>query len=137
MRIMPAIVKENGIQILNENDLLSFNTGDLDVSAQVTKLKSLNPDGVVVSADYSQAVTVLREMKRQGLMKPVVGATQLISSAILKGRPEIPLVAPAHILCNAKGGRRAKFVAALQPLLRKESNLPPEIEPEHVRRQYL
>ena len=52
------MMKENDIQVLNENDLLSFNTGDLDVSAQVTKMKSLNPDGVVVSADYSQAVTV-------------------------------------------------------------------------------
>ena len=40
----------------------------------MTKLKSLNPDGVVVSADYSQAITVIREMKRQGLMKPIIGA---------------------------------------------------------------
>src|SRR3712207_2281799 len=63
-RIMPAVLKENGIRVANENDLLSFNTGELDVSAQVTKMKSLNPDGVVVSADYSQAVTVIREMKR-------------------------------------------------------------------------
>lgn len=128
-RIMPAIVKENGIQVLNENDLLSFNTGDLDVSAQVTKLKSLNPDGVVVSADYSQAITVIREMKRQGLMKPVVGATQLISSAILKAAPEIPLVAPATFYATMKADGAQKFVAQLQPLLRKESNLPPEIEP--------
>ncbi len=128
-RIMPAIVKENGIQVLNENDLLSFNTGDLDVSAQVTKLKSLNPDGVVVSADYSQAVTVIREMKRQGLMKPVVGSTQLISSAILKAAPELPLVAPATFYATQKAEAAQKFVAQLQPLLRKESNLPPEIEP--------
>src|SRR3954469_10021711 len=27
-RIMPAVLKENGITIVNENDLLSFNTGD-------------------------------------------------------------------------------------------------------------
>ena len=128
-RIMPAVLKENGIAILNENDLLSFNTGDLDVSAQVTKLKSLNPDGVVVSADYSQAVTVIREMKRQGLMKPVVGATQLISSAILKAAPEIPLVAPATFYATMSAPGAQKFVAELQPLLRKESNLPPEIEP--------
>src|SRR5262249_18269793 len=30
MRIMPALMKENSITVLNENDLLSFNTGDLD-----------------------------------------------------------------------------------------------------------
>jgi branched-chain amino acid transport system substrate-binding protein len=128
-RIMPAVLKENGVAIANENDLLSFNTGDLDVSAQVTKLRSLNPDGVVVSADYSQAITVIREMKRQGLTKPVVGATQLISSAILKAAPEIPVVAPATFYATMKSPRVEKFVADLQPLLRKASGLPPEIEP--------
>jgi branched-chain amino acid transport system substrate-binding protein len=129
MRIMPALMKENDIKVANESDLLSFNTGDLDVSAQVTKMKSLNPDGVVVSADYSQAVTVIREMKRQGLIKPVVGATQLISSAILKAAPEIPIIAPATFYATTKGEKAEKFVGDLQPLLRKTSGLPPEIEP--------
>jgi len=128
-KIMPALMKENDIKVLNESDPLSFNTGDLDVSAQVTKLKSLNPDGVVVSADYSQAVTAIREMKRQGLIKPVVGATQLISSAILKAAPEIPIVAPATFYATMKGEKPEKFVKDLQPLLRKTNGLPPEIEP--------
>jgi branched-chain amino acid transport system substrate-binding protein len=128
-KIFPGILKENGLTVLNENDLLSFNTGDLDVSAQVTKLKALNPDGIALSADYSQAITVLREMKRQGLIKPVVGSTQLISSAILKAAPEIPVVAPATFFATMKGEAGEKFTATLQPLLRKESNLPPEIEP--------
>jgi branched-chain amino acid transport system substrate-binding protein len=128
-RIMPALMKENEIDVLNASDPLSFNTGDLDVSAQVTKMKALNPDGVVVSADYSQAVTVIREMKRQGLMKPVVGATQLISSAILKAAPEIPIVAPATFYATMKGEKPEAFVGELQPLLRKTSGLPPEIEP--------
>ena len=88
--------------MLNESDLISFNTGELDVSAQVTKLKALNPDGVVIGADYSQAITVLREMKRQGLMKPVIGGTPLISSAILKAAPEIPIVAPATFYATMK-----------------------------------
>ncbi|WPO43864.1 ABC transporter substrate-binding protein [Tardiphaga sp. 42S5] len=127
--IMPAVLKANDIIVANENDLLSFNTGDLDVSAQVTKLKALNPDGVVVSADYSQAITVLREMKRQGLIKPVVGATQLISSAILKAAPEIPVIAPATFYATMTGPAPEKFTATLTPLLRKESGLPKDIEP--------
>jgi branched-chain amino acid transport system substrate-binding protein len=128
-RIMPALMKENEIEVLNASDLLSFNTGDLDVSAQVTKMKALDPDGVVVSADYSQAVTVIREMKRQGMIKPVVGATQLISSAILKAAPEIPIIAPATFYATMKGDKPEKFVNGLQPLLRKTSGLPSEIEP--------
>jgi branched-chain amino acid transport system substrate-binding protein len=128
-KIMPALLKENDIKIANENDPLSFNTGDLDVSAQVTKIKSLNPDGVVVSADYSQGVTVIREMKRQGLIKPVVGSTQLISSAILKAAPEIAIVAPATFYATMKGESAEKFVKELQPILRSTSGLPKDIEP--------
>ncbi len=40
-KIMPKVLAADGIQVLNENDLVSFNTGDLDVSAQITKLKAL------------------------------------------------------------------------------------------------
>jgi branched-chain amino acid transport system substrate-binding protein len=128
-KIMLGLMKDNGIEIVNANDPLSFNTGDLDVSAQVTKIKALNPDGVVVSADYRQAVTVIREMKRQGVIKPVVGSTQLISSAILKAAPEIPIVAPATFYASMSGDRPEKFVKELTPILRKVSGLPPEIEP--------
>jgi branched-chain amino acid transport system substrate-binding protein len=128
-KIMPGLMKDNGIEVLNANDVLSFNTGDLDVSAQVTKIKALNPDGVVVSADYSQAVTVIREMKRQGVIKPVVGSTQLISSAILKAAPEIPIVAPATFYASMAGDKPQAFVKELTPVLRKISGLPAEIEP--------
>src|SRR6185437_3295405 len=76
-KIMPAVFKTNDIKVLNGNDLVSFSTGDLDVSAQVTKLKSMNPDGVVIGADYSQAIIVIREMKRQGFVKPIIGGTPL------------------------------------------------------------
>jgi branched-chain amino acid transport system substrate-binding protein len=128
-KIMPGLMKDNGIEVLNANDPLSFNTGDLDVSAQVTKIKALNPDGVVVSADYSQAVTVIREMKRQGVIKPVVGSTQLISSAILKAAPEIPIVAPATFYASMPGDKPQAFVKELTPILHKVSGLPAEIEP--------
>jgi branched-chain amino acid transport system substrate-binding protein len=128
-KIMPKVFADNGIEVLNASAPVSFNTGDLDVSAQVTKLKSLNPDGVVIGADYSQAVTVLREMKRQGLDKPVIGGTPLISSAILAAAPEIPIIAPATFYATMKTPKAEKFVATLQPLLRKTAGLPPDIEP--------
>jgi branched-chain amino acid transport system substrate-binding protein len=128
-KIMPKVFASADIKVLNESDLISFNTGELDVSAQVTKLKGLNPDGVVIGADYSQAITVLREMKRQGLVKPIIGGTPLISSAILKAAPEIPIVAPATFYATMKSPKAEKFVAELQPLLRKTSGLPADIEP--------
>jgi branched-chain amino acid transport system substrate-binding protein len=128
-KIMPKVLGAADIKVLNEGDLISFNTGELDVSAQVTKLKGLNPDGVVIGADYSQAITVLREMKRQGVAKPVIGGTPLISSAILRAAPEIPIVAPATFYATMKSPKAEKFVAEVQPLLRKTSGLPSDIEP--------
>ena len=136
-RIMPAVMKENDIKIANENDLLSFNTGDLDVSAQVTKMKSLNPDGVVVSADYSQGVTVIREMKRQGLIKPVVGATQLISSAILKAAPGNPDRRPRHLLCDHERREGARNSSASCSRCCARPRASGGDRAQHVRREHL
>jgi branched-chain amino acid transport system substrate-binding protein len=130
-KIMPSLMKENGIKVLNEENLLTFNTGDIDVSAQVTTLRSLNSDGIVVAADYSQAVTVLRELKRQGVIKPVIGGTPLIAAATLKAAPDIPIVAPATFFFaeKAEKGPMEKFAGSLLPLLRQTHGLPAEIEP--------
>lgn len=128
-KIMPAVMKANGIEVLNAKNPVSFNTGDLDVSAQVTSLKSLKPDGVVIGADYSQAITVIREMNRQGFRKPVIGGTPFISSAILQAAPKIPIVAPATFYASMNEPRAHKFVQELQPLLRKASGLPKDVEP--------
>ena len=128
-KIMPAVMKANDIDVLNAQKPISFNTGDLDVSAQVTSLKALQPDGVVIGADYSQAITVIREMKRQGFTKPVIGGTPAISSAILQAAPDIPIVAPATFYAGMSEPRAQKFVQDLQPLLRKASGLPKDVEP--------
>ncbi|MBS0536591.1 MAG: ABC transporter substrate-binding protein [Proteobacteria bacterium] len=128
-KIMPQVFTNAGIKVLNADSPISFNTGDLDVSAQITKLKGMNPDGIVIGADYSQAITVLREMKRQGLNKPVIGGTPLISPAILKAAPEIPVVAPATFYATMDTPKAKKFVADVQPLMRATSGLPKDIEP--------
>ncbi len=128
-RIMPEMLKENGIRLLNEGSLATFNTGDIDVSAQITALKALNPAALVVAADYSQAVTVLREMRRQGFIKPVIGGTPLISSAILRAAPEIPVVSCATYYAGQQGEKVQRFTNALQPRLRATAGLPATIEP--------
>ncbi|MEJ8570650.1 ABC transporter substrate-binding protein [Microbaculum marinum] len=128
-KIMPGILKEHGVEVLNDGDFLSFNTGELDVSAQVTKIISLDPDAVVIGADYSEAITVIREMRRQGFVKPVIGGTPLISSAILHAAPDIPIIAPATFYASMDEPRAKEFVAELQPLLKETSGLPESIEP--------
>lgn len=127
-RIMPPAMKRDGIAVLNEASPVSFSTGDIDVSAQVTALKGLDPDGVVIGADYSQAVTVIREMRRQGFVKPVIGGTPLISSAILKASPDLPIVAPATYYPGMTEPKAEAFTREVQPLF-KAAGLAAGVEP--------
>jgi branched-chain amino acid transport system substrate-binding protein len=69
--VFPAILKEKGIKVL---DNISFQTADIDYAAQVTRAKQLNPDGIVVAGLYNEGGNVVREIRKQGLKQPVVGA---------------------------------------------------------------
>jgi branched-chain amino acid transport system substrate-binding protein len=128
-KIMPGVLAKNDIKLVNAASLATFNTGDLDVSAQVTALKGLGPDALVVAADYSQAITIMREMKRQDFVRPIIGGTPLISTAILKASPEQPVVAPASFYVGETGEAAEKFAASLGPLLRREPGLTADVTP--------
>jgi branched-chain amino acid transport system substrate-binding protein len=104
-RIMPEMLAEHGIALANAGNLASFNTGDIDVSAQVTALKGLNPDAVVCAADYSQAVTILR------------------------AAPDMPIVSTATYYAGQEGEAAKRFTDALTPVLRRTAGLPNTIEP--------
>ena len=67
--VFPALLKDRGIEVL---DTVSFQTGDIDYSAQVTRAKSLNPDGIVVSALYNEAAHAVAELRKQGMNQPIV-----------------------------------------------------------------
>lgn len=127
-KIFPDVLKAAGIEVLNADKNISFNTGDLDVSAQITSLKALKPDGLVIGADYSQAITVIREMKKQGLDIPIIGGSPLISTALLKAAPEIPIVAPATFYVGL-GGAAGTFTKALEKRFAKSSTMAAGTDP--------
>jgi branched-chain amino acid transport system substrate-binding protein len=70
-QVFPAVLKEKGIEVV---DNISFQTGDIDFSAQVTKVKGLNADGIVVAGLYNEGGNVVREIRKQGLAQPIIGA---------------------------------------------------------------
>lgn len=70
-QVFPAVLKARGIEVI---DNVSFQTGDIDFSAQVTRVKSLNPDGIVVVGLYNEGGNVVREIRKQGLPQPIIGA---------------------------------------------------------------
>ena len=68
--VFPKLLKEDGLNVL---DTVSFQTGDIDYSAQATRAKALNPDGIIVSALYNEAGHMVAEARKQGMNQPIVG----------------------------------------------------------------
>lgn len=79
--VFPAILKEKGIKVL---DNISFQTADIDYAAQVTRAKQLNPDGIVIAGLYNEGGNVVREIRKQGLKQPVVGALGMAEAKFLE-----------------------------------------------------
>ncbi len=65
--VLPALLKKAGIEV---KESLTYQTKDIDFSAQITKVKSLNPDGIALGACYQQAANIVREARKQGLKQP-------------------------------------------------------------------
>jgi branched-chain amino acid transport system substrate-binding protein len=67
--IFPGLLKDRGIEVL---DTVTFQTGDIDYSAQVTRAKGRNPDAIVLSALYNEAAHAVAEVRKQGMKQPIV-----------------------------------------------------------------
>ncbi len=52
----------------------SYNTGDVDFNAQITKIKSANPDIVYLPDYYATVSLVAKQLRAQGINTPLVGA---------------------------------------------------------------
>lgn len=69
-KVLPMLFKKEGIEIL---DTLTYRTEDTDFSAQITKAKAMNPDGIGLGSCYQQAAGIVKEARRQGMEQPVIG----------------------------------------------------------------
>lgn len=52
----------------------SYNTGDKDFNAQLTKIKSANPDVVYLPDYYATVALIAKQLRAQGIKAPIVGA---------------------------------------------------------------
>jgi branched-chain amino acid transport system substrate-binding protein len=52
----------------------SYITGDIDFNAQLTKIKSVNPDVVYLPDYYSTVSLIAKQLRAQGINCPIVGA---------------------------------------------------------------
>lgn len=78
-------LEDNGLKILTEQ---TFAKGDRDFSAQLTQIKSMKPDALVVSALVDEASGIVRQARQLGMNVPIIGGNGFNSPALIKNAGE-------------------------------------------------
>jgi branched-chain amino acid transport system substrate-binding protein len=76
---------------------ISTESGQIDFSATVLKAKSVDADALFVYTNEEESARVLRELKKQGYNKPVVGETVLTSQKVIELAGDAANGAIAHV----------------------------------------
>jgi branched-chain amino acid transport system substrate-binding protein len=63
---------------------ISTDSGQVDFSAAVLKTKQSNADGLFSYSNEEESARILRELKKQGWTKPVIGETVLTSQKVIE-----------------------------------------------------
>ncbi|OAT79365.1 ABC transporter substrate-binding protein [Desulfotomaculum copahuensis] len=65
-------------------DRESIQDGDKDFSAQVTKIKQSNPDGIIFTGYYTEGGLFMKEVRRQGMNLKMAGGDGMLSPVLWK-----------------------------------------------------
>ena len=87
-------IEPKGIKVLAD---ISTDPGQLDFSGAVLKAKQANADVVFVYTNEEEAARCLRELKKQGVDKPIVGETVLTSQKVIELAGDAANGAVAHV----------------------------------------
>ena len=79
--VAPTFLKKYGVQIVED---INFVTEDIDFSAQVTKVKAANPDGIVLAGEYAPSANIAREVRKQGMKQPFLADVPTVSPEFVK-----------------------------------------------------
>ncbi|HEY5995578.1 MAG TPA: ABC transporter substrate-binding protein, partial [Candidatus Deferrimicrobiaceae bacterium] len=90
---MKQVARKLGLRILT---IETFQKGQADFKAQLTKIKSLSPDAVFCSALYEEGGVILAQARKMGIAVPFVGGNGFNSPKVIeiaKGAAEGLIVA--------------------------------------------
>ena len=91
---MKKALDAQGIKVAAE---ISTDPGQLDFSGAVLKAKQANADALFVYTNEEEAARCLRELRKQGYDKPIVGETVLTSQKVIELAGEAANGAIAHV----------------------------------------
>ena len=77
----PALLKKYGADVAGT---VTFTTGDIDFSAQVTRLKGMNADGIIIAALREEGAHLVREIRKQNLAKPLAGGMEFSTNRFVE-----------------------------------------------------
>lgn len=110
-----------GIKI---QDKISYAEGDIDFSAQVSKLKALKPEAVVMTGYYQESAQMMIEMRKQGINCPILGSNGFNDPKILDlaGKAMEGSVWASGFFPDNPDPRVKNFVAKVQEKYKKKPN---------------
>jgi branched-chain amino acid transport system substrate-binding protein len=117
--VFKRALQDNGVEIVAEE---TFSTNDTDFSPQLTKIKGLNPDALVVSALAQPAAGILRQAKQLGLNVPIIGGNGFNSPDLTKlaGEAANDAISGAAWFVANDNARNKAFVEAYKAKYGKE-----------------
>ncbi len=87
-------LESRGIKVASD---ISTEPGQVDFSSPVLKARQSNSDAVFVYTNEEEAARLLRELRKQGYNKPVIGETVLTSQKVIELAGESANGAVAHV----------------------------------------
>ena len=76
---------------------ISTDSGQVDFSAAVLKAKQSNAEGVFVYSNEEESARILRELRKQGWTKPIIGETTLTGQKVIELAGDAANGAIAHV----------------------------------------
>ena len=76
---------------------ISSDAGQVDFSAAVLRAKQSNADGVFVYSNEEESARILRELRKQGWTKPIIGETTLTGQKVIELAGEAANGVVAHV----------------------------------------
>jgi len=87
-------LEANGVKVVAD---ISTDSGQIDFSAPVLKAKAANADALFVYTNEEESARALRELRKQGYNKPIVGETTLTGQKVIELAGEAANGAIAHV----------------------------------------
>ncbi|HZQ14853.1 MAG TPA: ABC transporter substrate-binding protein [Pseudolabrys sp.] len=78
-----TFIKEMNARNIKVAADISTESGQADFSADVVKLKAANADAIFVYVNEEESARFLREAKKQGINKPLIGETTLLGQKVI------------------------------------------------------